>query len=796
MATVVGDKSCTLCSLHKTAQSVCLMGQGPVPCRVMVIGEAPGRREDDINKPFSGDCGRELDNLFLRAGFPREQIYITNVVHCRPPDNRKPKAKEISVCKQWLSKEILEVEPKFVLILGATALKAFPFLEGKGKVTELRGRLIEENGRHFMITFHPGAILRDDSKRPMFESDVNKFLTVVKGGKVPNEKKLNLTIATLGNIQDLFREISQNQVISLDIETTGLSPFLGDEKVTMVGLGLKDRQWIVPLNHQRSCFRTETNQRVILKTLEQALMGKQVIAHNGKFDSLWLLVKYGVDIKINHDTMMQHSLIDENARHGLKNLAMVKYGAPDYDLTTKEKVGNCSIEDLAKYCAMDVYYTRRLHLDQLPVIKRDVALYKFYEKVVMPSVMAYRDIEFNGFYVDESQMNAAEKLLQEKVEEILLELKKFKDINWNSTQQLAQYLFDDLGVNPLEGRSTAESILLRLSKLSKFTKNPEKNIPALVLKYRESNGLLSKFISGWRPKIVNRTIHPSYKINGTVTGRPSCEEPNLQQTPRDSRIRSLIKAPPGWEHGEVDLSQAELRVAAMLSGDQTMKLSFQTGQDIHVQTAELVSGKSMSSIPSEEAKEWRKKAKAVNFGFVYGMGVNKFLSYARDKYGTEFTLQEGAQIRKAFFRKYNGLPPWYDRQRRICRINGCVRSLSGRIRHLPDIHSTDEFLVAQAERQAINSVVQGFVADIIIMAVIELSKSFSKEVFRITGTVHDSILFWVKPEWKEEILPQLKSIVEHPKLLDQLGINLTVPLEAEISLGPWGSGKKWRNENG
>ena len=784
---------CTDCGLYRTAQSICLMGQGPMPNKVMIIGEAPGHREDDINKPFSGACGAELDELFVKFSYPRSQIYITNVVHCRPPRNRKPKPSEVKACMKWLKMEIEKVNPKFILLLGATAMKAFPEIEKNGSVTETRGRWFEMDDRNIMVTFHPGAILRDDRKQPIFETDIQKFLTTAKMGKLPREKGLNFRIAkTKKDISECLEDLENtSSYVSFDIETSGLSPFLDNPKIICIGLGLKDRQWIIPFNHEQSNFKTYDNQKIIAKLIAEALDHKKVIGQNGKFDSLWMLATYQVEIKMAEDTMMMGYLLDENRPNGLKPLAAKFFGAPEYDISLNEKQGKSSFESLAKYCALDVYYTRKLYFLFNKELEKDPNLHRFYKTVIMPVVNVYREIELNGIYINESKMKEAEDFLTEQVIEYKAKLDKFKKINWNSTQQVATYFFDDLGLAEIEDRSTKESVLKRLAGLKRFS-NPEQNVPQLILKYKEHNGLLSKFITSWKPKLVNHHLHPSFKLNGTVTGRPSCEEPNLQQVPRDKRIRSLITAPDGWTLVEADFSQIELRVAAMLSGDKAMKLAFQTGQDIHSKTATMISGKDLTKLPKDEVKALRKKAKPVNFGFVYGMGWEGFQEYARDKFDMIFSDSECKQYRQVFFETYNGLPPWYERQYRIARLNGCIRSLSGRIRHLPNIYSQNNYDRSEAERQAINSPVQGLASDFTLMSVLEIYDSFSPEIVKICGTVHDAILMRVKNDYLNEVIPEVKRIMSHPKILDDLGINPTVPIEAEVAVGPWGDSTEWK----
>lgn len=182
-------------------------------------------------------------------------------------------------------------------------------------------------------------------------------------------------------------------------------------------------------------------------------------------------------------------------------------------------------------------------------------------------------------------------------------------------------------------------------------------------------------------------------------------------------------------------------------------------------------------------------AKAVNFGFLYGMGFKKFMDYAFEKYDVVVNERESRNFRKRFFENFDGLQPWHDRQRRIVSAMGQVRTLTGRIRHLPEIHSPDRMLASQAERDAINSPVQGFAAELTLMAVIEINK-LPKDKIKLCGTVHDAIIGRVRVDAAQEMMRKVKTIMERPPLMDELGIQLSVPIEVEVKLGPWGMGKK------
>jgi DNA polymerase I-like protein with 3'-5' exonuclease and polymerase domains len=312
-----------------------------------------------------------------------------------------------------------------------------------------------------------------------------------------------------------------------------------------------------------------------------------------------------------------------------------------------------------------------------------------------------------------------------------------------------------------------------------------------MIKYRKWAKYLSTYILPlwFEHRDQDGRVHSNYKLFGTVTGRLSGEG-GIQQIPRDVFIRSLLGATPGWTFVQGDYSQVELRVAAMLANERRMLRMFTVGEDIHMNTAVQTTGK----LASEITKEERKKAKAVNFGFLYGMGAPKFESYAFDNYGVKVTPEEAQETRDRFFESYPGLRPWHERQRRLARRYHRVNSPIGRVRHLPDILSTDKDVQAESERQAINSPVQSMASDLMLMALIRLHARMSKEGnARILGTVHDSILFEVKHGYEDYWLPIIKETMEDMEYVRRtFGFEVTVPIIADIETGShWGETEAW-----
>ncbi len=779
------NPDCTLCDLHRSARVVCVKGSGPSPCDIMIIGEAPSfRRSDQAVVPFSRQSGKLLFQLLREVGISSDQCYITNVVHCPPPENQTPSTSEVKACMVYLLEEIDQVKPQYVLLLGATALKG---VLRKSKITQIHGTFIEKDGVTYLPTFHPAAVLRDPSKMDLLRSDLWKFAQLTLGYDPTLAHKLSYVVITsLDQFNACLDDLRQSPAVAFDLETSGLDMFEDGAKIHCLGLAtLHGTQWILPMSPfdgGEPVFDYAT-QKMMIESLAEVLSSRKVIGHNAKFDNKWLRVIFGVRFPLTFDTMIAAHLLDENISAGLKYQAKIHFNAPDYDLSTSEKKGNVDPSRLYKYCAYDVYFTALLYQKFKNDLNNDPALKKVFMWLMMPAVEVFEEIELNGVFVNQEKMSQLEEELRARLDDLKAKLESLAPgINWNSPKQVGDVLYNQWGIAPLEYTkkglpSTAEPVLQRLKNL-----HPGVNT---LLEYRKVHKQLSGFIEGWHRFIHGDRMHPNFRLTGTVTGRLSCSEPNLQQVPRDPKIRSLITAPPGWTFVEADYSQIELRVAAMLSGDPMMIDIFNREDgDIHTTTAIAVSGK------REVTKEERKKAKAINFGFLYGMGATKFREYARDKYGQDLTMEEAIRFRQRFFDLYAELPRWHMKQRDIVKMYGQVRTLTGRIRHLPGVFSPSEGLRASAERQAINTPVQSFASDLTLASVIEIYRTIPRDQCRIVGTVHDAILFEVRNEYIEEVTEQIKAIMEKPQIImEKFGIRLPVPLvsDLEVKLGGWGS---------
>lgn len=447
---------------------------------------------------------------------------------------------------------------------------------------------------------------------------------------------------------------------------------------------------------------------------------------------------------------------------------------------------------LVVYGKKDTRYTLKL----VPIFKKIITKYKMIKvyKHEMRAYKAYSIIEKQGIYLDPKRGEVSEQLRAEYTE-LLEELNEVAEINWNSTQQVAKVLFGkkgapvivdgkevgkSLGLKPVKksgsgNPSTDDETLVELSAVSEVAKN---------LRDYKRLTKLDTFIKSWDEIAVDGQIHPSFNITAR-TGRTTCSNPNLQQVPQNSNVRGIIYARPGYAIIECDLSQAELRVAADFSGDENMIHAYQSGSDLHSKTTQLMFGDT-SGLSKDEQKRKRTYSKSTNFGFLYGMQAKSFVDYAKT-YGLSLSIKEAEELRRMFFEAYPTLLTWHRRNIEFAQNKGYVEAPSGRKRFLRDIWSDDWVKRSSAERQSLNSAVQGFASDCCISALADIvfSEDLDHTRARVLGSVHDAILVEAKEDYAEEASQIVKQHMENPSLFKLH--KLCVPMVADVEIGKgWG----------
>lgn len=818
------NPNCTLCKLCQTADVVCQWGFGPKTADIMVVSKMPN----------SGNYQAMIEDELTNAGLDLGRVYFTAATKCRTFD-QDAKNPQVKACRPYLDEEIAKIQPKWILAFGNEALYA---LTGHSGITNYRGQVLAREAYNVVATVAPGSVNRNPGQKSGWEADIQFFVSQVLGRPDAIHVPKIANVSTKPQLRALRQLLRMCDTLSYDIETTGDTEFSDDAAiVSLAGTCVTtttdgvEREFVfaLPLYHPESPWRNSW--RKVLKYIGPDLCSiPKLIAHNGKYDARWLR-QFGVNIGVTFDTLLAAHLLDENRVKGLKPLARILLGVPGWAIKTRDLL-NTPLRAVLKYNALDTYYTYHLYKLFRQQLIDQPRLLRLYKLMIIPASEDLIDVERHGIWIDRERLDNAIKVSFDMRDHIDEELMRYVPdfgsmdwpasskgkpvaVNFNASNFLRWWLFSYLDFPVLErgkekpdGRvgdpSVREAVMMELKRTQKKHHEDYKVIE-LLLERSKWQKYCSTYVTRYDAlRDNNDRIHTNFKLFGTVTGRLSSGKTdaekitggktnlrgvNLQQVPRDPFIRGLFGAPPGFTFVEADFSQVELRVVAFLSRDRTMLGIYQRNEDIHTATASWVLGIPMSKV----SKDDRKKAKAVNFGFVYGMGAKKFVATAFEKYELVFTIGEATDIRRAFFERFRGLHSWHNRQRRIVQQYGRVQSPIGRVRHLPDIYSSDQGVVAEAERQAINSPVQSFASDMNLISMILINRQFKEQGIKgqCLGLVHDALNFEIHDDHLGLALPLIKDTMENLPLKRWFGVDLDIPIISDLKVGShWGDAKE------
>ena len=446
---------------------------------------------------------------------------------------------------------------------------------------------------------------------------------------------------------------------------------------------------------------------------------------------------------------------------------------------------------MGRYCGLDAAYTHLLYEQQRVDLSANQPLAALLKHLVFPGLHSLVRMEMNGIWCDMDRVRRRREQRQHQKDRLEGQVKAFIHEDFRETADLGNEHFlrrwifgrepDGLGLEPI---SFTERNIPQVDEATlKALRHPALE---LLRRHRKCSKAIS-FYDQWESFADdNWRMHPSFNPTGTVTGRRSCDEPNLQQVPREYALRTCIGAPPGWRFLQVDYSTVEVRIAAWFAQEERMLAIFaDDSQDIYRYTASLIYG-----IPETEVtKPFRQKAKAVVLGFLYGMSANGFLIYARDTFDMVFTKEEATSFRETFFSAYPRLQVWHEMCRRQAKSKLVMRSPFGRERHLWGILSTDRSVKAKAERQSINSPVQGTGGDFTLASMVTLYPEMDPEEIMLVGDVHDALLFQVREDVWEKWTYRVLQVMEKPAALDAFNVHVPTRLKAEASVGRyWGRG--------
>ncbi|WP_045409246.1 DNA polymerase I [Vibrio jasicida] len=578
-------------------------------------------------------------------------------------------------------------------------------------------------------------------------------------------------------------QLKASELFAFDTETDSLDYMVAN----LVGLSFATDEGIaayVPVAHDYLDAPQQLDRDWVLEQLKPILEdeAQSKVGQNLKYDAS-VLARYGIEMKgIKHDTMLASYVYNSvGGKHDMDSLALrfLQHSCISFEqIAGKGKnqltFNQIDLDEASPYAAEDADVTLRLHNRLFANIEQDEKLKTVYEEIEMPLVPVLSRIERTGVLIDDMKLSAQSVEIAARLDE--LEQKAYEiaeqEFNMNSPKQLQALLFEKMGLpvikkTPSGTPSTNEEVLQELAL--------DYPLPKLILEYRGLAKLKSTYTDKL-PKMINPStgrVHTSYHQAVTATGRLSSTDPNLQNIPirneEGRRIRQAFIAPTGYKILAVDYSQIELRIMAHLSGDQALLDAFRDGKDIHAATAAEIMGVSIDQVSSEQ----RRRAKAVNFGLIYGMsafGLAKQLGIPRG---------EAQAYMDKYFERYPGVMQYMEDTRSTASAQGYVETIFGRRLHLPEIQSRNGMRRKAAERAAINAPMQGTAADIIKKAMLLVDEWIQQEGngrVKLLMQVHDELVFEVEESSLSEIENKVQNLMES-------AAELKVPLVAEAGHG-------------
>jgi len=552
-----------------------------------------------------------------------------------------------------------------------------------------------------------------------------------------------------GALDDWLEKLRVAELFAFDTETTSLD-YMEAQVVGVSFAVVPGEAAYVPLAHDYLGAPQQLNREAVLEQLRPLLEDEQQakVGQNLKYDAS-VLANHGIILRgIRFDTMLESYVLDSTAtRHDMDSLALKYLGQKTIHFEDVAGKGakqltfnQINLEEAGPYAAEDADITLRLHQTLWPRLEQESALCSVFSDIEIPLVPVLSRIERQGALL-------SRELLQRQSAELgtrLLELQGMvhelagQEFNLGSPKQLGQILFEKLELpiikkTPKGAPSTAEEVLAELAL--------DYPLPKLLLEYRSLSKLKSTYTDKLPEMIKPATgrVHTSYHQAVTATGRLSSSDPNLQNIPirteEGRRIRQAFIAPDGYRIVAADYSQIELRIMADLSGDAGLAKAFKEGLDVHKATAAEVFEVDLEEVSGDQ----RRKAKAINFGLIYGMsafGLGKQLHLGR---------KEAQQYIDRYFERYPGVQDYMDRTRALAKEQGYVETLFGRRLYLPEINARNKMRVQAAERTAINAPMQGTAADIIkraMLAVDDWLQGGGVDA-RMIMQVHDELVFEV-----------------------------------------------------
>lgn len=802
---VSADLKCSACNLgtSRKLKTNCMEGVGPSNARVMFVGYAPGKEDDKIGHPMTGPNGKLFYELLAEAEIDASKVWITNCLKCSPYEE-EPKSVHWKQCKGHFEAELRRIKPFIIVAVGSQALH---FLTGHSGLKELRRHglpcVVDKKYLVFPVQqpaalFHASGAVKYSLRAEMI-SDLKWLKAMIDSGKISQEtdEPADYKMArNLLEVEEIIEEIMAfDGEICCDLETHGLFPDLVNKKQHIAAVGFSTGP-----KHARAIpyqvagiatpnFWTEKELQLVKSRIVKVLRNNTVYGHNFlQFDQKWIRAIFGIDFcNVKFDTMLAHYMLDEEkGTHDLEHLSAQFAGMIPWkrDFNLEDPVQLC------KYLCKDVDATSRVRVALEEKLNSFPKIRKLFDDLIVPLAHQLMDMEYRGVRIDLDALNKFDELVTRDAAVHYdamrampavqaFELERNTQLNVQSPKHLSDIMENFLRLpciaqTPTGGYSTNAAVL------EHYADNP-------FIKHLQSVRSLQKlkgtYCDGMRARIKSDgRIHTNFLIHGTVTGRLSSQDPNLQNIPRESTAGAVLSDgnltkqifaafSSDYVLIQFDYSQIEYRVLAALSGDKAMIEAFIKGQDFHQATAAKLCNVSYEQV----TKAQRNSAKNINFGIVYGMTLASLKYKFVASGSTEADAEEFYNLHQKMF------PQAWDylaAQEKQIREHMYQEYWSGRRRRYSYI---DDHVI----RQGYNSPVQGGASEITEYGIVRCGKALREGRFDAWPilTVHDSIVFESHIDQVWETAATCKQILENPGFPELA----SVPIKVDCEIGfNWG----------
>jgi len=619
-----------------------------------------------------------------------------------------------------------------------------------------------------------------------FKDDRKEFFQTKPESQI--DKKKYILIKNENELSELISKIEQESEISIDTETSSLDP----QQAELIGISISPKigeAYYIPLNHKNFKNLMEKN---VLKKLQNILEDKSIkkIGQNIKFDYI-ILYHRGIDLEPLEDTMLMSYVLDAGKnRHNMDTLSEIHLGHKT--ISYKDLVGSgkkqinfseVKIEVAKDYAAEDADITFRLYKKFLINLKNE-KLMNIYETFEKPLIKILAHMEMDGIKLDKKFLNKLSENFQKKISDLEKKIFKIskKEFKIGSTKQLGEVLYNDLKISALK-KTKKGSFATGASVLEDLAYKGHE-LPQLVLEWRQLTKLKNTY-SDSLPEFINSNtsrVHTSFLLAATTTGRLASSDPNLQNIPIKSNdgkeIRKAFISDKGYNLLSADYNQIEMRILADLADVKELKKAFNNKEDIHSLTASQVFNVKIKDVTSE----LRRKAKAINFGIIYGIsqyGLAKQISV---------TTNEADEFLKSYFKKFPEIKDYMSTTINFCRKSGYVNNIFGRRTHITGINDKNFNVRNFQERAAINAPIQGSASELMRMAMINIFEKIKVKKIKdckLLLQIHDELIF----EVKKDNIENIKKLVENGmKSVQKSDLHsFSIPILVDVNIGEnWG----------